>query len=202
MARTKDAPLQRQQQRGRARARSSSSSSGSSSESEDRPRARVPFIRRVPSAATTSKPSLSSHTHKQSHAPPPLPRGGVAKSHRPHLAAIVAERSSSREVQRMKPGASKGRPRAAPQSSSSSSSASSSPAPSPPRARSKASAAPPLPSSSSSSSSSSSRILDEDLVKFFTAVDDALATAVGRLRGSDKLRVRAVVCHTHHATEP
>ena len=30
---------------------------------------------------------------------------------------------------------------------------------------------------------------DEDVVKFFAAVDDALASSVGRLRGSDKLRV-------------
>jgi hypothetical protein len=33
---------------------------------------------------------------------------------------------------------------------------------------------------------------DEDLIKFFSAVDDALASSVGRLRGSDKLRVSYV----------
>jgi hypothetical protein len=35
-------------------------------------------------------------------------------------------------------------------------------------------------------------MLDEDLVKFFSAVDEALATSVGRLRGSDKLRVSSL----------
>lgn len=196
MARTKDtAPIQQRQQSRGAPARSRVSSSSSSESDDDRPRPRAPFIRRIPAASTASKNSAS---HKTQPTQPP-PRGGVSKPRQQlHLAAIVAQRARSsvpspREEQRLKPsGSRKGHARAAVLSSSSSGSTSSSAAPSPPRGRSKASAAQSSGASaahSTSALSSYSRMPDEDLVKFFAAVDDALASSVGRLRGSDKLRV-------------
>ncbi len=208
MARSKDsAPLQqRQKPRPPPRARSSSSSSSSSDSDDVRSRPPVPFIRRVPAASTTSK---SPHSSQKSGQSQQVPRRGVAKpQHHLHLAAIVAQRapsstSSSREVQRASKAVSKSsavvrkQSRPALQSSSSSGSTSTSSSPSPPRARSKTSqsslsssaAASAAAAQPSSNTSPMSRMLDEDLVKFFSAVDEALATSVGRLRGSDKLRV-------------
>lgn len=195
MARTKDTAPTQQRQQPRALARSRVSSSSSSESDDDRPRPRAPFIRRIPAASTAPKNSASHKTHPTQ----PPPRGGVSKPRQQlHLAAIVAQRGRSsvpspRQEQRLKAsGARKGQARAAVLSSSSSGSTSSSAAPSPPRGRSKASAAQSSGASAAHSTlaaSSYSRMPDEDLVKFFAAVDDALASSVGRLRGSDKLRV-------------